>query len=101
VYVGRTDLVPDPRWSEPLLAVAAVQQNVSAGSAVFSLDGAFVGLAIDRSGAVRIVPAETLRNVATAAPATAAPRADLRVEVQALTPQLAKVAGTSKGVRIS
>jgi len=101
VYVGRTDLVPDPRWSEPLLAVAAVQQNVSAGSAVFSLDGAFVGLAIDRSGAVRIVPAETLRNVATAAPATAAPRADLRVEVQALTPQLAKVAGTSKGVMIS
>jgi len=42
-----------------------------------------------------------LRNVATAAPATAAPRADLRVEVQALTPQLAKVAGTSKGVMIS
>jgi S1-C subfamily serine protease len=101
VYIGRTDLVPDGRWSEPLLAVAAVQQNVSAGSAVFSLDGAFIGLATNRTGTVTIVPAGTLRNVATAAPATAAPRADLRLDVQPLTPLLAKIAGASKGVMVS
>jgi S1-C subfamily serine protease len=101
VYIGRTDLVPDSRWSEPVLAVAAVQQNVSAGSAVFSLDGTFVGLATNRNGTVLIVPAGTLRNVTEAAPATAAPRADLRFEVQTLTAQLAKVAGANKGVMVS
>jgi S1-C subfamily serine protease len=81
--------------------VAAVQQNVSAGSAVFSLDGAFIGLATDRAGTVTIVPAGTLRNVATSAPSVEAPRADLPFEVQPLTATLAKVARADKGVMVS
>lgn len=101
VYIGRTDLVPDGRWGEPLLRVAAVQQNVSAGSAVFSLDGAFIGLATNRSGTVTIVPAGTLRNLATSAPSAEVPRADLPFEVQPLTATLAKVAGADKGVMVS
>lgn len=101
VYIGRTDLVPDGRWGEPLLRVAAVQQNVSAGSAVFSLDGAFIGLATNRSGTVTIVPAGTLRNLATSAPSAKVPRADLPFEVQPLTATLAKVAGADKGVMVS
>lgn len=101
VYVGRTDLYTDPRWSDPLIRVAAVQQTISAGSAVFSLDGAFIGLALPGSGRVTIVPAATLRNVAESAPAAAAKRAALPFEVQPLTADLGKAAGASQGVMIS
>lgn len=101
VYVGRTDRFEDPRWSDPLLSVAAVQQTISPGAAVFSLDGAFIGLATVRGGNVTIVPASTLRDIAAAAPAAPDERADLPFEVQSLTADLAKAAGAKQGVMIS
>src|SRR5688500_16600187 len=45
VYVGRTDLIQDPRLNTPLLSVVALQQTVPRGGAVFTLDGQFIGLA--------------------------------------------------------
>jgi len=101
VYVGRTDTFADPGWSDPLLNIAAAQQSMPAGAAVFSLDGAFIGLATGRGGGVAIVPAMTLRHVAETAPAAPARRADLPFEVQPLTPDLAKAAGARRGVMIS
>src|SRR5690606_25869338 len=71
------------------------------GAAVFSLDGAFIGLSSVRNGRVAIVPAMTLRSVAESAPAAPARRADLPLEVQPLTPELAKAAGARSGVMIS
>lgn len=100
-YVGRTDPQTDPRWSDPLLGISAVQQNIPGGAAVFSLDGTFIGLATGRSGRVTIVPASTLRSIAEAAPAAPASRADLPFEVQPLTPDLSRAAGTRRGVMIS
>jgi serine protease Do len=101
VYIGRTELVSDPRWSEPLLRIAAVQQSVASGSAVFSLDGAFVGLATDVEGRLRIVPAATLRDVAAAAPPAPAVRGELPFEVQPLTDALARAGGAERGVMVS
>ena len=101
VYVGRTDLLNDPRWSEPLLRVAAVQQTISAGSAIFSLDGAFIGLASPGGARVTIVPASTLRSVAATAQSAQATSGDLPFEVQPLTADLAKAAGAQQGVMIS
>lgn len=100
-YVGRTDASIDPRWSDPLLGISAVQQNIPSGAAVFSLDGAFIGLATGRSGRVTIVPASTLRNIAETAPPEPVSRADLPFEVQPLTPTLSRAAGTKHGVMIS
>ena len=101
VYIGRTDLFPDPRWRDPLLGVAAVQQTVSPGSAVFSLDGTFVGLATESAGRVMIVPAQTLRGVAAGAPPAPAVRADLPIEVQPLSSSLSRASGAERGVMVS
>lgn len=101
VYVGRTELFADPRWPDPVLAVAAVQQTLPLGAAVFSLDGGFIGLVAGSGGTVTIIPAATLQNVARAAPAAAEPRGELPIEVQPLTAQLAKVAGAERGVMVS
>jgi serine protease Do len=101
VYVGRTDLFADPRWSEPLLSVAAVQQTLSAGSAVFSLDGTFVGLASESGGIVTVIPAITLRGIVASAPSALQGRGELQIEVEPLTTALARAAGATKGVMVS
>jgi hypothetical protein len=101
IFVGRTDLFADPRWPEPVLSVAAVQQTLMPGSAVFSLDGAFVGLASESGGAVTIVPGNMLREFAAAAPATLNSQSALPIEVEPLTSVLARAAGTDKGVMVS
>jgi S1-C subfamily serine protease len=101
VYIGRTDLFADPRWSDPLLGVAAVQQTVSPGSAVFSLDGTFIGLATESAGRVMIVPAQSLRGIAAGAPPPPAVRADLPLEVQPLSPLLSRASGAERGVMVS
>ena len=101
VYVGRTDRFTDPRWADPLLTVAAVQQTISPGAAVFSLDGAFIGLASVARGRLTIVQASTLRDVAASAQPDALARSALPFDVQPLTAELARAAGAAQGVMIS
>ena len=100
-FVGRTDFFADPRWPEPVLAVAAVQQTLMPGSAVFSLDGAFIGLASESGGAVTIVPGNMLREFAAAAPSKLQSQGALPIDVEPLSPALARAAGTDKGVMVS
>ena len=100
-YVGRIDPVGDPRWADPLLSISAAQQTVAPGAAAFSLEGAFIGLVTVAGGRVAIVPADTLRNSAISAPAPSAQRAELPLDVQPLTTDLAKAAGASEGVMVS
>jgi S1-C subfamily serine protease len=101
VYVGRSDLFADPRWSDPLISVAAVQQTLSEGSAVFSLDGTFLGLATHIGSRVAIIPSTTLRSAAAGTLAAPGARSDLRIEVQPLTAALASAAGAERGVMVS
>lgn len=101
VYIGRTDPAKDPRWSDALMGVAAGRQSMPPGAAVFSLDGAFIGLASVNPRRVTIVPAMVLRRIAEEAPPAPATRADLPFDVQPLTGDLAKAAGAERGVMIS
>ena len=101
VYIGRTDVFQDPRGSGALFSVVAAQQTIPRGAAVFNLEGAFIGLASERAGTLTIVPAETLRKLAESAQPQAAPPGDLGIEVQPLTPALARAAGADTGVMVS
>ena len=101
IFVGRTDLFADPRWPEPVLAVAAVQQTLMPGAAVFSLDSSFVGLASESGGTVTIIPGTMLRTIALAAPTSMHAQSALPIEVEPLTAALGRAAGADKGVMVS
>jgi serine protease Do len=101
VYVGRMDVIPDPRASTPLLSVVALQQTLPQGAAVFGLDGQFIGLAARSGALVTLVPGESLRALAQQAHEAPARPGDLGVDVQALTPALARASGAESGVMIS
>jgi S1-C subfamily serine protease len=100
VYVGRTDIVPSPGWSEAVISIAAVQQNLPSGTALFSLDGVFIGLVAGTNGATTVLPASLLQQLAESATEAPETRAWLGVDVQALTPELARAAGAPAGVMV-
>jgi S1-C subfamily serine protease len=100
VYVGRTDLIPAPGWSDAVISIAAVQQNLPPGTAIFSLDGIFIGLVAGTNGATTVLPASLLQQLAESATEAPETRATLGVEVQALTPELARAAGAPAGVMV-
>ena len=101
VYVGRTDLVQEPRTGESMLSVAAVQQTVPRGAAVFTLDAQFIGLAGDSAGAVSIIPAERLQTAIASSPPPSGQLAKIGAHVQPLSPALARAAGTLAGVMVT
>lgn len=101
VYVGRLDLIQDPRVNTPLLSVVALQQTVPRGAAIFALDGQFIGLASASGGALTIVPGESLLTLARQAHDAPARPADLGLDVQALTRALARASGADSGVMVS
>jgi S1-C subfamily serine protease len=99
IYIGRTDMATDPRTGTPTL-VAAADQPIPRGAAVFSLSGNFIGLVT--AGGMRpvIAPADVLRGVAVSAQPTET-RGDFAVEAQALTSGLARATGAERGVVVS
>lgn len=101
VYVGRVDLIQDPGVSAPLLSVAAQQQALPPGAAIFALDGQFIGLASASGGTVTIVPGESLRELALQAHDAPARPGDLGIEVQPLTRALSRASGAESGVMVS
>jgi hypothetical protein len=101
LYVGRTELIADPRMDDSLLSIAVLRQAVGRGAAIFALDGTFIGLADDSQDRVTIIPAASLRSFAERARAGAVVRAELGVEVQSLTPALARASGADRGVMVS
>jgi S1-C subfamily serine protease len=101
VYVGRTDLFQDPRTGDSILTVAAAAQTLSRGAGVFSLSGEFIGLARDVQGAISIFPAEQLQAVAQTASPSVTTRGDLGIDVQALSPALARATGVDAGVIVT
>lgn len=61
LFVGRSDVQPDPRWDAPLLTLGP-GSRAEAGAPVFTLDGRLAGLATtaDEEGVVLLVPADQL-----------------------------------------
>lgn len=102
VYIGRLEPVTDPRTGTDQLSLTALQHALPRGAAVFTLDGAFLGLVRDPGPTTTLVTAEFLRAAADGAQPTAArPRGVLGVEVDALTPALAGATGADRGVIVT
>jgi S1-C subfamily serine protease len=101
VYVGRTDIVQDTRGGDPVLIIAAAQQTVPRGSAIFTIDAEFLGLAADSAGAVTIVPAERLQTAIASAPAPSEEIAKLGIHAQPLSPAVARAAGAKSGIVVT
>jgi S1-C subfamily serine protease len=102
VYVGRTDMFQDPRTTSPLLSIAALQQVLPRGAAVFSLAGNFLGIAIEGgSSTATVVPGDILRAAAESAREVEETRGDLGITVQPLTRALARATGAERGVVVN
>lgn len=100
-YLGRVELVEQPRFEEARLAVSAAPQTIPHGAAVFSLEGRFIGLADARSGSTTIIPVEALTSVATSAATAPIAINDLGLEVQALNPALSRATNAAAGVIVA
>ncbi len=101
VYVGRTDIFQDPRTTSPLLSVAALQQILPRGAAVFSLAGNFLGLALEGGTTATVIPGDILRAAAETARGVEETRGDLGFTVQPLSQGLMQATGAQRGVVIS
>lgn len=101
VYVGRMQLIADGRTGAQQIALVALQHAIPQGAAVFTLDGNFVGLVRDAGETTIVLTGEFLRTTAGAAPpAASGPRGSLGVELDTLTPALARATGADRGVLV-
>jgi hypothetical protein len=100
-YVGRVEIFEDPHISATLLSLAGLQRELPAGAAIFTLEGQLVGLVREADGTLTVVPAETLRSIATNAQPAAPARGDFGIEVDALTAALARATGADRGVIVA
>jgi serine protease Do len=102
VYVGRMELMADPRTGAQQLLLSALQHALTRGAAIFTLDGEFLGLVRSGGATATVVTAEFLRAAAEGAqPATNQPRGLLGLEVEPLTPALVRPTGAERGVVVS
>jgi hypothetical protein len=101
IYVGRTDILQDPRTTSPVLSIAALQQALPRGAAVFSLSGNFLGLAADGGATATVIPGDILLASAQSARAVDETRGDVGVTVQPLTAGLSRATGAERGVVVS
>jgi serine protease Do len=100
VYVARTDLLQDERTNSPYLQLSS-EQPLPRGAAIFSLTGTLIGVVSDGGPGARVIPPEALRAAAETVQAGSESRGDLGVDVQALSPALARAAGAQTGVMIN
>jgi S1-C subfamily serine protease len=98
VYVARVEALDEPDGRQTLL-LSGLQQSVSRGSAIFTLDGAFLGLVSQAGDSAVLLSGDTLRAAMDAArPDDQQARASLGVDVDALTPALTRATGAGEGV---
>lgn len=102
VYVGHTSAGKDARTDTPQIIVAGLQHPVPPGAAFFTLDGAFIGLVTggDATSAA-VAPADFLWAAAQEAVPSVRQAGELGVQVQALSPALARATGADTGVVVA
>ena len=99
VYIGRVDGLDDPVTGMQLVSLTGVQHALPRGSAVFSLEGVFMGLVRDTPDATLLVAAESLRAAAQSAQeAPPQPVGDFGIDVDTLTAPIGRAAGAESGV---
>lgn len=101
VYVGRTSALQEPRTGTPLIGLTALEQPIPRGAAVFSLEGTFLGLATESGDRTALIAGDFLQGMAQAAQPSDQPIGDLGIEVQPLTPALARASGAEAGVMVT
>ena len=100
LYVGRVETRNDA-VGRPTLLFSGLQQPLARSAAVFSLDGAFLGLVLEPGYSAVVIPAETLpAAILNAQPAEARKPSSLGVEVSPLTPALTRATGADHGVMV-
>jgi hypothetical protein len=96
LYPTRSALWTDSIWALP------AAETLQGGTLVFTAEGAFAGVAIDRDGRAAIVPADTVLQAAGRLIAAGKkPTGYVGIGVQALTPELAAATGSASGVVVS
>jgi serine protease Do len=95
-------LVADARTGTQQLLMTALQHALPRGAAIFSLDGSFVGLVRDGRDPATVLTAEFLRAAADGAqPSPTLTRGSLGIQVETLTPALARATGAARGVIVT
>lgn len=98
VFFGRADRFAEPRWSEPLLVLGHTAVAAE-GSFVFSLDGQFVGLAVEEAGVMALVPADEVQAAADRLHEHGTPRVtDFGLTLRPLSPAETKTFGVTSGL---
>ena len=102
VYVARVELVPDPRTGSDQISLTAPRQAIPKGAAVFTLDAALMGIVRDDGDTMTVLTGEYLKSAAEGAQQVAAgPRGWIGIEVQPLTPAVARATGSNAGVVVT
>lgn len=101
VFIGRLHPTTSPAWPGEIWVLPA-RTDVAPGDFLFTADAALAGLVIGHSGALTLVPGDTVLLVADRLLSQKDPLGSwLGVQVQALTPSLTSGGDTRPGVMIS
>lgn len=101
VFIGSLASVSSPAWPGPIWIVPP-QTDLVRGSFVFTSDALLVGLVVDHNGRLAIVPGDVLLAEAErlGIPRVSTP-GHLGIDVQPLTPPIAKATGAASGVVVT
>lgn len=100
VYVGRVGSLQESGGA-PFVALSGLQAPLPRGAAVFTLDGAFLGLVTETGTQTTLLVGEFLASTAENAQPTPITIGDFGIEVQPLTEPLMRATGTDRGVMVS
>ena len=101
-YYGRVDRVTAAGWDQPVLRFSALQHVPPAGSAIFLLDGSFVGLGTAEADAFVVVPDALLQGAAARLQAEGTIAVvDIGADVAPLTSELQAALSADSGVVVT
>lgn len=103
LFVGRSDVQPDPRWDAPLLTLGP-GSRADAGAPVFTLDGRLAGFATsaDEEGVMLLVPADLLMaSVEQLLAGGVSAAGDLGVSTQPLDARIARITSAPAGAVVA
>lgn len=101
VFIGSLDSIVSPLWDGPIWSIPA-HTDLHGGTFVFTVEGEFAGLAIDRDSRLAIVPADVVTATANRVVQQGRrPRGWLGIEVQPLTSRIAAALGAGGGAVVT
>jgi S1-C subfamily serine protease len=100
-FVSRYSTEPHAGWDQPVLVLSG-PTTAKPGSLLFTLSGRLVGMTLADSGRMLVVPADALMSRATRlANGESVAAVESGIDVQAMTPAIARATGAAAGVVVS